>query len=131
MLGMANVSNLSSASGSGKTTFLERFIKTFSNITDEPEIMLDMANASNLTRTIIDKMSKTDLREFNMRSKPKKTLIENLELFLHEKYCNAENTPDRERYGRLCNLVEYPGRYVQGVDCIYILNISFVIHFTV
>ena len=68
--------------------------------------------SSNLISKILEKLSRNDLNEFNQRAKPKKTFMGNLRLFLHEKYCNAEDTLNREYYGNLCNLTEYPGWYV-------------------
>ena len=66
----------------------------------------------NIICKIVKKMSTQDYLEFHRSRKVFPTLMENLRHFLEVKYCEAENTMNREYYCNLCNLAHYPGWYV-------------------
>jgi len=77
--------------------------------------------SSNIICKIVKKMTTKDFKEFYYREKPLTTLMGNLRLFLEEKYCEAENTINRDYYGNLCNLTHYPGWYVYLILYLYLL----------
>ena len=64
--------------------------------------------SSNIICKIVKKMTTKDFKEFHNGPKPKQTLMENIQLFLHQKYSNEESSVRRDYYGKLCNLAEYP-----------------------
>ena len=55
------------------------------------------------------RMSPRDWYEFLLQHDNQATnLLPDLRKFLHTKYINEENTHKRDKYGKLCNLAEYP-----------------------
>jgi len=61
-------------------------------------------------------MTKTDWEEFLTHHQYKTSLLANLQLFLHEKYINYEDTDSQQHYRELCNMAEYPGTYIPFRD---------------
>ena len=62
-----------------------------------------------LTQKLIMRMAPRDWYEFLLtHDHQATTLLPDLRKFLHTKYINEENTHNRDRYGRLCNLAKYP-----------------------
>ena len=62
-----------------------------------------------ITQKLIMRMSPRDWYEFLLtHDHQAATLLPDLRKFLHTKYINEENTHNRDKYGRLCNLAEYP-----------------------
>ena len=54
-------------------------------------------------------MSPIDWYEFLLKHEYQAaTLLPDLRKFIHSKYIHEENTSNRDKYGRLCNLAEYP-----------------------
>ena len=55
------------------------------------------------------RMSPRDWYEFLLKHEYQAaTLLPDLRKFLHTKYIHEENTHNRDKYGQLCNLAEYP-----------------------
>ena len=62
-----------------------------------------------IAQKLIMRMSPRDWYEFlQTHNHQATTLLPDLRKFLHTKYINEENTKNRDKYGRLCNLAEYP-----------------------
>ena len=65
-----------------------------------------------LTQKLIMRMSPRDWYEFLLTHNTQAAnLLPDLRKFLHTKYINEENTHNRDKYGKLCNLAEYPLTY--------------------
>ena len=62
-----------------------------------------------IVQKLIMRMAPRDWYEFLQKHEYQAaTLLPDLRKFLHTKYINEENTKNRDKYGRLCNLAEYP-----------------------
>ena len=58
------------------------------------------------------RMSPQDWYEFMLtHDQHTQSLLPDLRKFLHNKYIHEENTQKRDKYGKLCNIVEYPLSY--------------------
>ena len=62
-----------------------------------------------IAQKLIMRMSPRDWYEFLLKHDHQAaTLLPDLRKFLHTKYIHEENTHNRDKYGQLCNLAEYP-----------------------
>ena len=62
-----------------------------------------------ILQKLIMRMSPRDWYEFMlMHDQHTQSLLPDLRKFLHTKYIHEENTSKRDKYGQLCNIVEYP-----------------------
>ena len=62
-----------------------------------------------IAQKLIMRMSPRDWHEFLQKHEYQAaTLLPDLRKFLHTKYIHEENTGNRNKYGQLCNLAEYP-----------------------
>ena len=62
-----------------------------------------------IAQKLIMRMSPRDWHEFLQKHEYQAaTLLPDLRKFLHTKYIHEENTSNRDKYGQLCNLAEYP-----------------------
>ena len=66
---------------------------------------------SYVVESVVRHMSQNDWYEFLMKKKHGRALIQELQAFLNEKYCNEEHTQRQQHYGELCNKVMYPLYY--------------------
>ena len=73
------------------------------------------------------KMTTEDWKEFENYQRRSDRIIDDLRRFLHEKFINEENTLQRDKYGRLCNITEYPGWYVY-LSGLYLSVISTILY---
>ena len=69
----------------------------------------DTADDTIIVQKLIMRMSPRDWYEFMlMHNQHTQSLLPDLRKFLHTKYIHEENTYKRDKYGQLCNIVEYP-----------------------
>ena len=62
-----------------------------------------------IVQKLIMRMSPRDWYEFMlMHNQHTQSLLPDLRKFLHTNYIHEENTSKRDKYGQLCNIVEYP-----------------------
>ena len=62
-----------------------------------------------IVQKLILRMAPRDWYEFLLKHDHQAaTLLPDLQKFLHTKYIHEENTHNRDKYGQLCNLAEYP-----------------------
>ena len=80
-------------------------------ITSKEEVGRNMGLDSYVVESVVRHMSQNDWYEFLMKKKHGRALIQELQRFLNEKYCNEEHTQRQEHYGELCNKVMYPLYY--------------------
>ena len=66
---------------------------------------------SYVVENIVKNMSDEDWLDFLTRRKYGRALIQELQAFLNEKYCNEEHTQRQQHYGELCNRAMYPLYY--------------------
>ena len=66
---------------------------------------------SYVVENIVRHMSDDDWLEFLTRRKYGRALINELQAYLNEKYCNEEHTEMQLHYGQLCNRAMYPMYY--------------------
>ena len=77
-------------------------------LSNKEEAAKCMGFDSYVVRSVVRNMSEDDWCEFLIKRKYGRTLIEELQSFLNEKYCNEEYTLRQNHYGRLCNMAMYP-----------------------
>ena len=63
---------------------------------------------SYVVESVVRHMSNDDWYEFLTKRKYGRALIQELQAFLNEKYCNEEHTAKQQQYGQLCNKIMYP-----------------------
>ena len=66
---------------------------------------------SYVVESIVRHMSDDDWMEFLTRRKYGRALINELQAYLNEKYCNEEHTTKQHHYGQFCNRAMYPKYY--------------------
>ena len=80
-------------------------------MTNKEQAGRKMGLDSYVVESVVRHMSQDDWYEFLMRRKYGKALIQELQAFLNEKYCNEEHTQRQQHYGELCNRAMYPLYY--------------------
>jgi len=70
-----------------------------------------MGFTSYIIENVVKRMSNEDWIEFLIRRRYGRALINELQVFLNEKYCNEEHSGRQQEYGELCNISMYPGYY--------------------